>query len=352
MKKVIYNVLLLGSLLLSIYVIYIWLNHPEYNATPVELKLLISASFLSCLGLFIVFNFQKKSFLNYKFISFSLLLFSVVFLFGASFLLYTSYYTYVKRLETLETSGTFETTILETTTYHEDEAHTYIELKESRDLLLGYVTFLTQTARNYNPNDYVYANAIKRELIAQLSNKKGTQYYWDEILNNVYTFDSIKQSHKRGGYNIMYAFVNKMYPDEDLGDSKDMEFIHHTSVSEYWQTEILAQDRTPESITSFWGNNRAFLYTFFSKSQYDKLCKQVIDDLITIKRKVNEHPDYQEFYDAHNISDAVFLTFPDSAFVKLYEYSWPFSFWDRRYEEGNDEVVFEILKEIQTHYQN
>lgn len=82
------------------------------------------------------------------------------------------------------------------------------------------------------------------------------------------------------------------------------------------------------------------------------MCKQVVDDLITIKTKVNEQPDYKEFCTKYSISNPEFKTFPSSAFVKSYKYSWPFSFWDRRFEEKNDEVIFEILKEIQNHYRN
>lgn len=352
MKDKIPGLLLIGSLLLTFFAIYLWLITEEYDSISVEVKMLVSASFLSLLGLITVHYFQNKGYLNYGVINLFVLLFSIAFLTGASFLLFASYNTYTKRLKTLKTSGSLENVILSNSGFNTEDAQIYIDLKESRNRLLGYETFLKETAQNYAPSDYSYANVIKNELINQLSNKAGTQTYWDEILNSVYVFDTINNTYKRGGYEIMYVFGNDVYPNEDLKNTTDMDFIRQKSVLEYWQAQLLDADRTPENIASFWRDNKAFFYTFFSKSQYDRLCKLVVDDLITIKGKINEQPNYQEFYENYNISDPIFLTFPDKAFVKSYKYSWPFSFWDRRYEEGNDSVIYKILVEIQKHYQN
>lgn len=352
MKKVIYNLLLIVSSLLSIYVIYIWLNDSEYNTITVEQKLLISASFLSVIGLIIVYGFQKNGVLNYKFVHFLLLFFSIAFLCGSSFLLSANYDTYVKRLKTQKTDGALEIMTNNTSTFQEGETQIYLDLKAHRNRLLGYETFLKETAQSYNANDYEYANVLKGELINQLANKAGTQTYWDDILNNVYVFDSINDTYKRGGYEIMYEFGKYEYPNEDLGNSTDMDLIRHTSIYEYWQAQLINTNRTPENIALLWKDNKPFIYTFFSKSQYDRLCKQVVDDLINIKEKINEQPNYQEFYENYDISDPEFLAFPDKTFVKSYEYSWPFSFWDRRFEEENDAVIYEILKEIQNHYRN
>lgn len=352
MKEKIPRLLLIGTLLLALYGIYLWFTMQEYDPISVEVKMLVSASLLSVLGLITVYYFQKKGYLNFGIINVLVLLFSITFLAGASFLLFASYNTYTKRLKTLETYGSLEDNIFETPTFNPEEAQIYLDLKQSRNRMLGYETFLIETAQNYDPGDYEYANVLKSEIIEQLSNKAGTQTYWDDILNSVYVFDTINNTYKRGGYEIMYVFGNDEYLNEDLANSTNMEFIRQTGVAEYWQTKLLNVERTPASLTAFWRSNKGFFYTYFSKSQYDRLCKQVIDDLITIKEKINEQPNYKEFYENHNISDPIFLTFPDSTFVKSYPYSWPFSFWDRRYEEGNDAVIHEILEEIQKHYQN
>ncbi len=352
MRKIIPGLLLLIDLLLSIVVIYLWCNNPAYDIISTEVKILFAASFLSVLGLITVYYFQKMGYLNNGVINLLTLLFAIGFLVGAFFLFISSYNTYNKRLETLESQGTVENVIFDSATFNAEESQVYLDLKKSRNRLLGYENFLKETAQNYDTSEYSYANVLKAELIQQLSNKAATQTYWDDILNSVYAFDTISNSYRRGGYEIMYVFGNDVYPNEDLANSTDMEFIRQTGVAEYWQTQLLEADRTPESLITFWRNNKAFLYTYFSKSLYDRVCKEVVNDLITIKRKINEQPNYEEFYKNYDISDPEFLTFPDSDFVKLYSYSWPFSFWDRRFQEGNDAVIFEILNEIQKHYQN
>lgn len=322
------------------------------NTTLIEVQILIAASIASVLGLIAVYFFQKKGYLNNKFVNYSLLLFSIAFLLGASFLGYASYNSYSKRVKTLKSFSTIEEVIFNGETLGTADSNTFINLKDNQSILLGYEAFLIETAQNYDPSEYSYANVLKTEYIEQLSNKAGTQTYWDQILNSVYVFDTINNSYKRGGYEIMYVFSAQEYPNEDLAGTTDMNFILKTSIREYWQAQLLDADRSPESIVSFWRDNKAFMYTFFSKSQYDRLCKKVVDDLIAIKQKVNQQPNYQEFYDTYDISDPKFLTFPTSAFVKSYAYSWPFSFWDRRHEEQNDEAIYKILKEIQLHYQN
>ena len=300
-----------------------------------------------------VYYFQRKGFLNYKLIHFVLLVFSTVFLFGASFLLFHSFDTYIRRLVEIKTVDTDENKIIKNISFGKDEAKIYLDLKENRNTLLGYESFLRETAINYDPSEYSYANVIKAEIMNQFSNKKTTQFYWDEILNSVYTFDSIKHYRSRINYDIMWAFnFEENYRGIDLGEITDLELIQRTSIHEYWNKEIFNTNRDPKYIASFWTENKAYIYTFFSKSKYDDYCKQVVSDLIDIKTKVNQQPNYKEFYENYDVSDAIFLSFPDTTFVDSYNQSWPFSFWDRRYEENNDEVIYSILKEIQNHYKD
>ena len=62
----------------------------------------------------------------------------------------------------------------------------------------------------------------------------------------------------------------------------------------------------------------------------------------------------------HKEHDSTFLDFPSREFTGEftnefgddYKFSWPVGFWDRRFEENNDAVVYEILKEIQEHYRS
>lgn len=228
-----------------------------------EQKLLITTSVLSVLGLIILHNFQKKGFLNHKIINIFVLVFSIAFIFAASFLLYTSYNTYVKSSISLEALGTVEIIDFSNSTNNEEDVQTYINLKVNSERLTGYVTFLNETAENYDPNNYSYANTLKFQLIKQMGEKIGTQSYWDEILNNVYHINPKTNNCKRAGYEIMYAFGVDEFPDENLGKTTDIEFIEQTAIYEYWQSELIEADRSAESIKTFWRSNRAFMYTFF-----------------------------------------------------------------------------------------
>jgi hypothetical protein len=318
-----------------------------------EIEILIISSVVSIIGLFLVYFIQKKGYLNYAFVHFVLLAFSILFLLGSSFLLYTSYKTYSKRLAELETVEIDDNLLFNTLTFDEEEASVYIDLKENSHILLGYETYLKQSAQEYDPSKYSYANVLKEELINKLSEKEGTQQYWDDILNEVYAYDSSSNFQKGKNYNIMWAISNEdNYPNTDLGKTTDVALIKKTSINDYFKRKLQEINRDANHIKTYWRENKAFLFTFFSKSKYDDYCKTIVDDLIAVKERVNEQPNYKIFYERYNISDPEFLDFPDKKFVKSFKYSWPFSFWDRRYEENNDDIVFSILKEIQNHYQN
>lgn len=143
------------------------------------------------------------------------------------------------------------------------------------------------------------------------------------------------------------------YVNENIEGENDVDIIEYVSNTEYWQREVLEINRSSENIETLWNDNKVFFYTFTSKSKYEKLCKKkVISDLIEVNSEITKEPNYKEFYKKYNVSDSIFHTFPSKQYVKKYKYSWPFSFWDRRFTEKNDEVILKILKEIKNHYEN
>ncbi|WP_422090038.1 hypothetical protein [Tenacibaculum ovolyticum] len=337
----------------TIHTAHLWFEYQQYNSLNTEIQLLIACSFLSTVTLFTVYYFQKKGFLNYKSIHVLLFIFSFLFLLGSSFLLYVSYKSYTKKSSEITTTALNKVTIARNFSLTKEEAKIYIDLKNHRNTLTGYINYLRETSDNYDSREYTYANVIKTEIIESLSNKEGTQSYWSEILNNIYSYDTINKDIRRKNYSLTYYLGNdEDYIPEDLEDLTNLEIIREKSIYEYWNKEIINFNRDPEYIERFWKQNKLYIYTFLTKSKYNNYCKKLVDDLITIKNKINEQSNYKEFYEKYNISDPIFYNFPNANFVNSFEHFWAFGFWDRRYEEKNDNIVYNILKEIQLNYQN
>ena len=125
----------------------------------------------------------------------------------------------------------------------------------------------------------------------------------------------------------------------------------------YVQRKIKTFDRSSERIEGLWSKNKVFIYTILTKAKYNKIAKTV-DNLITVHNRIIQEQNYKEFYTNHNLYtnddyyDEVFLSYPSKEIVDSFNNNWLFGFWDRRFEENNDQTVYKILKEIQAHYKD
>ncbi len=212
---------------------------------------------------------------------------------------------------------------------------------------------------------------LEEEIIAKFQAKEYNLEYWKEIntiLNSIYTGQNpydIKENTPYYPITIVPAkheINNQFEWQEDIEFNKS-EDIEYKGKILYLQRKIKNFDRSSESILELWKNNKMFIYTIISKSTYDSMSKMV-DDLITIYDRIIQEPNYREFYAEHNIfidenenqgidyDNEVFLSFPTKEFVDSFDDYWGFGFWDRRIEEDNDKVVYQILKEIQAHYKD
>jgi len=266
-------------------------------------------------------------------------------------MLYHEYVGYAERVQRYTKESPMNVENVSAMNYTNEDINTLDSFMVMRNTLLGCETFLKESVANYNPSDFSYANTLKEKFITQLESIKFTQPYWDKILTSFYTDRHSEKSNALTAYDAIMR-VPTTYVDDDIDGEDNIEIIEAISTEEYWKRQLFQFDRSAQSIENIWTKNKAFFYTFMSKSKYDNHCKIVVTDLIEIHTKITEEPNYKEFYKTHNVNDSIFHTFPTTQYVNTFEYSWPFSFWDRRFEENNDEIVFKILKEINNHYQN
>ena len=269
----------------------------------------------------------------------------------ASFFFYNEYISYKERVKRYTKPNSVNIKDSDNYNFTNVDVNTLESFREQRNNLLGYETFLKESMVNYNPESFSYANILKDNFITQLDNIKFSQKYWDKLITSFYTYNSSGKSTSLEGYDALMR-IPSTYINEDITGDENEEIIEKIATEEYWKRAIFQFDRSTKNIKDLWKNNKAFFYTFMSKSKYDKHSKNVITDLVEVYNKVTQEPNYKEFYKIHNVNDSIFHTFPSAKYVNSFNYSWPFSFWDRRFEEKNDTIIYEILTEIKNHYEN
>ncbi len=270
---------------------------------------------------------------------------------GASFVLYHEYISYIKRVKRYVKTVPVNIEDVDADNFTNAEVNVLESFREQRNILLGHETFLQESVINYSPNNFSYTNILKENFSIQLENIKFTQPYWDAIITSFYTDISSGNDISLNGYDAIMR-IPTTYENTDVDGIEDTQIIEKICTEEYWKRNVIDLDRTSQNIESIWKQNKSFFYTFMSKSKYDKLCKNVITDLVEIHEKIAQEPNHKEFYKTYNVKDSIFHTFPTTKYVNSFKYSWPFSFWDRRFQENNDKIVYEILNEIKTHYEN
>jgi hypothetical protein len=279
------------------------------------------------------------------------LILSIGLFLSALFLLFTEYVAYNKRVERYVTNSPINTPVINAVNFTNEDINSLESFREQRNILLGYAAFLNESAINYDPSSFSYGNLLKEKFITQLENSKNSQTYFNTLFESFFNDFSSGKKTPLDSYSAIFR-IPVEYVNENLDGEDDIQVLENVSNKQYWQNEIIELNRSAENIETIWIDNKVFFYTFISKSKYEKLFKTVISDLIEVNSKITQEPNYKEFYKKYNVSDSIFHTFPSVQYVKKYKYSWPFSFWDRRFSENNDEVILKILKEIKNHYEN
>ncbi len=329
-----------------------------------SLQVLI-ASGIFCVIIISLLLIQKKGYLKHKIFTILILFSSMLFLVAASAFFYYEYSGYrdlkkrVEKISKVNRQKQFESQ------FSDAEVNVLEELSEAKNELIGYDRFLEESARNYNPDDFSYANLLKETIILQLERKEYGLDYWNDIEQTVDSAYENNRLYRWERFPIAMIPGGPFTHDYDEGkffEETPNEVLEHYSKLAYIQRKIKAFDRSSEGIEDLWSANKVFIYAILTKAKYNKISK-TINDLIAVYDTVVQEPNYKEFYAVHNLFEEtnaynavtyneVFLSFPSKAIVASYANNWLFSFWDRRFEENNDQTVYQILKEIQSHYED
>ncbi|AXT52671.1 hypothetical protein D1818_18205 [Aquimarina sp. BL5] len=225
--------------------------------------------------------------------------------------------------------------------------------------------------------DYTFKDEIEEEL-----------YNYDMDYNSEYFFNISKEKLSDGlpppipFWVILYNIYGySVYEGEDSGEDYDlMEFKNNffkpegISTEAYIQEEVITKSlvnylsqeiRSTGFIENFWEAHKDRVIEFMPSvhMKYDETIKQRIEDLLVIYNQGVLKTPYKSLFKEYNYDDQEFvdevnLILEDINLSKIdtvkHYYVEDvdrkmelFGFWDRRYTEGNLEVVLKILKEIQ-----
>ena len=121
-----------------------------------------------------------------------------------------------------------------------------------------------------------------------------------------------------------------------LAESKQKGFLKAKLI-----VRFLNRFRDPEALEAMYKRHKATVLDFVPKQAYDKLFKLSINKLIESYNTIQSKPDKDAFFKD--------LYFKAETYGKHYEY-WFYTFWKRRELEGNNIIIFNILKDIDNHF--
>ena len=321
-------------------------------------QILISSA-IFCVLILVVLGIQKKGFLKHKAVTILLLTVTSLFFCASLFFCYSEFTAYEARKKQYAQDDKNALDVMDNIVSNQGELDAYKYFKSYRSSLNGYEFFLIDMIRNSHQEQVSYIYNLHDKIVEQFESEEYNQEYWDKVFSIVFQQEDSTKTYLKSNYEVtsiippddVYTELNGDYGD--LNHAENFSYFERLCNLIYIEGEIKnSENRSAARIETLWQYNKAFIYTFFSKSKYDQLCKQLVNDLITVHDRIVAQPDYKAFYEAYDVSDGVFLDFPSKKFTSSFQFSWPFSFWDRRFSEHNSEQVYNILKELQNHYNN
>lgn len=175
-------------------------------------------------------------------------------------------------------------------------------------------------------------------------------------------------------------FSNEEKDKKELIDSIfnfNQKFAFENNYIWYWYTYNLSKDRgkshlafgldiprTTSNIKKIFENYKTIVFAKIDKNLYEQLSINItVKDLLKSYELFRKKVNFQEIENLTFRDDVrkyfTLIAYPDSI-IKKYGYppfpnygykSWLYSFWYRRYLEGNMETVYQILQEIDEHYE-
>lgn len=118
---------------------------------------------------------------------------------------------------------------------------------------------------------------------------------------------------------------------------------YNTSLKSKLILTFLNRYRDPLKLKEEFDNYKVYFYETISKSLYSKLFEDYLNTYIESYDEIQEQADIEAFY--KNI-------YYEAETKNKHAEFWNITFWKRRELEKNDQVIYSILNEIKTHYEN
>ncbi|MCF6297459.1 MAG: hypothetical protein L3J08_05685 [Flavobacteriaceae bacterium] len=201
--------------------------------------------------------------------------------------------------------------------------------------------------KNYNPLIKEYSEELEYTL------NDTSQKFWNIGFSTLWNYNTKKDTLNYKAYTAILVYGKPAkYPNENIDKSSSYTItqdILRLGKIHYYQQYISNISRDVVTLQKLWRNNNKFFYTFFSKNRYNNLAKPLVDDLLNTFNVVTQTNAYKQHFKEYNIDDIEFYALPNT--LQFKEQNWAYSFWDRRFTEGNMEYVHSILLEIKNHYE-
>ncbi|HNX23778.1 MAG TPA: hypothetical protein PKG60_06990 [Spirochaetota bacterium] len=142
--------------------------------------------------------------------------------------------------------------------------------------------------------------------------------------------------------NNPYSYVLSKWGKDALNESG-------LQISDKGKYIPVLSNRSGTRIGKLWNENKEELFKLLSAQTYDNLLKSEVDSLIAFRSS----PDYNSLMKKMKTRSKKpgVKTLDIAGAVTVWDGYKQLSFWYRRDFEKNDKVVFEILKELKTHYE-
>ena len=154
-----------------------------------------------------------------------------------------------------------------------------------------------------------------------------------------------------GELSFIKSVIGDMLVYSKTGASLDVTYLRNLILADERKTFlkeklILAfvnRYRDPVKLEKTFIDYKSYFYDYIPQTVYDMVYKEYVNTFINTYNEIHENKDVEAFYKD--------IYFKADKLNKQDEY-WFYTFWKRRELEKNDQIIYGILNEINTHYTN
>jgi len=187
--------------------------------------------------------------------------------------------------------------------------------------------------------------------------------YIENICDNIFHYSNFNYDEQN--YDDIENINKSISYDFFKGGNYDV--IKDLAESNMLYEYIKNASRSSSQIMEIWTNVKTLVFDKIKKEdlfgESDTETLTTLTNLIKSYQLITNLPNHTDLFEKYDFEDDELkeklsslyntTTFEDIDVGYIQDdFYWYFGFWDRRYKEGNSEVVHNILKEIQQHYNN